>query len=398
MSMTVTTAGFKVEHEVMSLCAATGAHREAERDRLKALLKMADEHRLMEMMRSARLLPTLGPRVLSAGNGLITQEFRSGVAASLDECRHQGALLQLISGRIGTSLSEAGIRSTSVKGPQLGEAIYDEPGRRLSSDIDMLVAPEQLSDAVEVVRDLGYAPPSDHVDDRGLPLLHLTLIHEHGELPPVELHWRIHWYESNFACDRLLAPSLDCPDDWRPAPVDEFAALLLFYARDGFTGLRQAADLGSWWDKFGTALGPNALEELMTAYPALRPALLAAAKVAERIVGLPEDRAVHTRPGLGMRGRMATRLANPYPYVSSQQLYAEIGLIDGLLTPAGGLRAFVKRQIAPPREVIREHAEKAQGTPVRTRPAYSLRVLSRYVLAMTRLLRVPAAMRAKLVP
>src|SRR5205814_8803590 len=100
------------------------------------------------------------------------------------------------------------------------------------------VAPEHLKRAVEVVRELGYARPTDYVDSSGLPLLHFALVHERDELPPVELHWRIHWYETRFARERLLAP--DGAPDWRPAPVDELAALLLFYARDGFTGLRQA--------------------------------------------------------------------------------------------------------------------------------------------------------------
>ena len=48
------------------------------------------------------------------------------------------------------------------------------------------------TEAVEVVRTLGYAVPTDHVEQGGLPLLHFVLAHERGELPPVELHWRVH--------------------------------------------------------------------------------------------------------------------------------------------------------------------------------------------------------------
>ena len=57
------------------------------------------------------------------------------------------------------------------------------------------MAPEQLQAAVEVVRGLGYGAPTDYVQECGLPLLHFVLVHERGELPPVELHWRVHWYE-----------------------------------------------------------------------------------------------------------------------------------------------------------------------------------------------------------
>ena len=95
-----------------------------------------------------------------------------------------------------------------MKGPLLAEAIYGDPGRRLSSDIDLLVAPEQLRSAVEVVRRLGYAAPTDYVQDSGLPLLHFGLVHERRELPPVELHWRVHWYERDFARERLLPPAV----------------------------------------------------------------------------------------------------------------------------------------------------------------------------------------------
>ena len=77
-------------------------------------------------------------------------------------------------------LADAGIRCTPLKGPLLGEAIYGDPGRRLSSDIDLLVAPEQLQAAVEVVRGLGYGAPTDHVGADGLPLLHFVLVHERG--------------------------------------------------------------------------------------------------------------------------------------------------------------------------------------------------------------------------
>lgn len=52
------------------------------------------------------------------------------------------------------------------------------------------------------------------------------LVHERGELPLVELHWRMHWYEQDFARERLLPPAEDPMGDWRPAPVDELATLL----------------------------------------------------------------------------------------------------------------------------------------------------------------------------
>ena len=201
----------------------------------------------------------------------------------------------------------------------------------------------------------------------------------------MELHWRVHWYETRFARERLLAPSGDL--DWRPAPVDELSALLLFYARDGFTGLRQATDLGAWWDAFGAELSPAALAETARSYPALAPALGAALRVAERTVRLPAAQALGGGAPLGARGRLAVRLADPRPYESQAQLFAEIGLIDGLLAPARDLWAFLGARSAPPAEVMREHVEKAHRGRATSTLGYSLRVLGRYALAITRLLR-----------
>jgi hypothetical protein len=375
----------EVEQQVVLLSAATVAHRRAMRGRIESRLARIDWPLLTGMLRGQRLLPTLGPRILELADGSAPEEFGIAVAAAIDATRRQDALLQLISARTETVLADAGIRSTALKGPALGEALYGEAGRRLSSDIDLLVAPEHLERAVEVVRELGYARPTDYVDSRGLPLLHFALVHERDELPPVELHWRVHWYETRFARERLLAP--DGAPDWRPAPVDELAALLLFYARDGFTGLRQATDLGAWWDTFGAELTPAALGETARSYPALAPALAAALTAAERTVAFPAGKAIRGGVALGARGRLAVRLAEPHAIDSQEQLFAEIGLIDGLLAPPRGLWAFVRRQVAPPAEVIREHVEKAHRGRATSTLGYSLRVLGRYALAMTRLLR-----------
>lgn len=375
----------EAEQQVILLSAATAAQRAAMRDRIEPQLARIDWSLLVGMLRGQRLLPTLGPRVLELAGAAAPEEFGAAVAGAIEETCRQDALLQLISARTEAALADAGIRSSPLKGPSLGEALYGEAGRRLSSDIDLLVAAEHLEGAVEVVRGLGYARPTDYIYSGGLPLLHFALVHERDELPPVELHWRVHWYETRFAPERLLAPSGAL--EWRPAPIDELTALLLFYARDGFTGLRQATDLGAWWDAFGAELSPGALAEMARSYPALAPALGAALTAAERTVRFPAERAIGAGVPLGARGRLAVRLADPHPYESQAQLFAEIGLIDGLLAPPRGLWAFVRRQVAPPAEVIREHVEKAHRGRATSTLGYSLRVLGRYALALTRLLR-----------
>ncbi|MGH2852769.1 MAG: nucleotidyltransferase family protein [Solirubrobacteraceae bacterium] len=373
------------EEQMILLSAGTASRREAGREQAAQLGASVDWSRVAALLDTRRLLPTLGPRVIELAGGDSSEEFSTIVTRALDAGRRQGAVLQLIAERVTAALTGAGIRCSPLKGPSLSEVLYGDLGRRPSADIDLLVAPEQLHRAVEVVRGLGYAAPTDHVEDDGLPLLHFTLIHEDDQLPPVELHWRIHWYEQSFARDRLLVPSEGPTGRWRPAPLDELIALLLFYARDGFISLRYAVDIGAWWDAFGASLQPGALEESIRAYPALGPVLLAAARVAEKTVGLPSAHLAKSGAKLGVRGRIAVRLADPYPHSSEAQLYADIGLIDGLLAPRGGFRAFVKRQVAP-REAEQEHALEVGWARGSSTMGHSVRVLSRYGLAMIRLL------------
>jgi len=246
---------------------------------------------------------------------------------------------------------------------------------------------------VAVVRGLGYEAPADHVDDAGLPLLHFVLVHGRGELPPVEFHWRVHWYERSFACERLLPAAADPPGDWRPAPADELAAMLLFYARDGFVGLRLATDLGAWWDVYGADMPSGALAELLSAYPALSRVIPTAAVAAERTVGLPAAQIIGAMPRLGPRGRMAVRLMNPHPRSSRSQIYADIALIDGLLMPPGGFGAFLRRNVLPPPEVLEQQARHAARQRARSSLGRGVGVLGRYGLTMTRLLHPPEKLR-----
>ncbi len=349
---------------------------------------------LATVLRWRRLLPTLGPRIHELAGEHASDEFCSTVDESREAGLRQSALLEFVSSHVSSALADAGVRSTSLKGPLLSTELYGDPGRRLSSDVDLLVAPEELDAAVQVVRTLGYSAPNDHVDAHGLPLLHFALVHERGELPPVELHWRIHWYERRFASDRLLAPDTTDPaGDWRPERADELAALLLFYARDGFIDLRLATDLGAWWDAFGDGIPPGAMDELFNRYPALVRVLTVSGKVAQEIVGLPVERIVRRMPKQRIRDLAASRLANPNPHASRSQLYADRGLIDGLLMPPGGCVAFIRRQIFLPRTVLEERAGRSPERRLRSRLGRNGRllircgVLGRYGLAMTRAVR-----------
>jgi hypothetical protein len=383
-------SSFSAERQLILLSAGIEARRRGQRGLAADLARQTDWARLAESLERRRLLPTLGPRIVEMVGEVADRDFVDRVAEAVELCRRQGAFLQLISARLSDRLAAAGIRSFPLKGADLGELLYGDPGRRLASDIDLLVSAADLQRAVQIVRDLGYRAPADHVDEAGLPLLHFALAHEREELPPTELHWRIHWYEDSFAGERLLPPA-DAGAGWRrPAPVDEGAALLLFYARDGFVDLRLATDIGAWWDLYGDGLDPAPFGELLRLYPALRRPLLAAGAAAEAVIGLPSGRLFGESTKVGIRGRMAARLANPNPGPRTRlsQINAHQALVDALLMPGGGGRAFRRRQLLLPSEVLNERAEKLGLSP-RSQLSHAVRTATRLGYAATRLRRAP---------
>jgi hypothetical protein len=375
----------EAELELMQLSAATARCRDIASDRARHLGARVGWSTLLDRLRQRKLVSLLGPRVLELVGDQADEDFVDAVGRAATTGARRGAALQLISMRIVTLLGQAGIRAAPLKGPTLSQELYGDPGRRASNDIDLLVHPEDLGRAVAAARTLGYRPPADPVGSSGLPLLHFALVHEEDELPPLELHWRIHWYERRFAQERLLPPTIDPLGEWRPAAADQLAALLLFYARDGFIDLRLATDIATWWDV--SEIPRGALADVQHAYPALDRALAVACAVSAHVVGLPCAHAIGEEHRQPPRDRIATRLANPHPKGSSSQLYADMGLIDGLLAPPGGFPSFVKRQLFPPRDVLDKHAKHGARTRPRAPLSRGVGVLARYSWSLTRLVR-----------
>jgi hypothetical protein len=336
------------ERRLILLSAGTEERRRAGAEEMLLLAANVDWERMINALRARHLLAALGPRLIPLAPE--TTDFEPAVEAATEAGRRQSAFLQLVARSAVGALADAGIAATTLKGPDLGEAIYGDPGRRFSGDVDLLVSPTDLFAAVEVIRGLGYGTPHDRVDRSGLPLLHFALVHEGGDLPPIELHWRVHWYETAFAAARLLPPDPASSPSWRPAPVDQLASLLLYYARDGFLDLRLAADLSAWWDRFGAEIPPGALGELIASHPALGPPVRAGALAAERVVGLPAASLVAGAGSARARERLAVRFADPFPRVSEKQAYAEMSLVDGLLAPPHSVGSFLQRQLVAPAE------------------------------------------------
>jgi hypothetical protein len=242
-------------------------------------------------------------------------------------------------------LDDAGIEVLPLKGATLSRDLYGDPGLRPAKDIDVLVERGRIDEAAAVLGRRGYLPAGKS-GDTGRGRLHLALVHERPELPPVEIHWRVHWYEDAFS-ERMLQRSTRVDGRLRAQPADELASLLLFYARDGLAGLRLAADVATWWSRHGASSEPALLDRIADEAPSLRRALAAAAIVLEPLVGVP-TRSLLSVPRRSRRVLTATRLANWTVSGDWDQVGANLTLVDFLLSPPADGWSFLRRSLLPP--------------------------------------------------
>jgi hypothetical protein len=373
----VTARALRPHEELVVLAAGTSARRRASAARVQELLGQVAWDEVLEELAAQRLVPLLGGRLLELASTRAPAAFADAVAAESERSQRAGALMELATLRIATALEAAAIANVPLKGPLLARSLHGDPGMRFSRDIDVLVARGDLGLAAAALEPLGW-----HRESRaGDPVLHLALTHRSG-LPEVELHWRVHWYETEFSA-RALARARPGPDGVRRLHAqDELAALLLFHARDGFAGLRHPIDAAAWWDAHACPPGVVLLAPIALEHPGLARALAASAAVLDVLVGLPADRLVPVAPGAAWGARRAVALANPLMHGKPQQITAEITLVDGLLTPAGQRRAFVRRRVlVGPDELP---AGALCRSVVLARAEHVLRVLRRLSLAVVR--------------
>jgi hypothetical protein len=365
--------------ELLLLIAATRERRSAQHARLAALVRGSDERELESRLVAHRLLPLGGARLAEAGaDRLLSNGFRARWRQDVEDSRRRAVALEALTVRVIDLLERDGVRALPLKGPLLARALYGDPAMRPTNDIDLLVSADDLPRAVEAVRGLGYREPAG--TPSRLPALHRLLAHEDPWMPRLELHWRIHWYESRFSAELLARARPDDQGLLRPAPAEELAMLLLFFARDGFYGLRLAADVAACWDACASELECGALERLVCKHPALCDAVTTAAGVAESLVGLPAGELGLAPDRRARRAALAARLANWSQRGVAPQAQANVRLVDWLLTPAGGHGEYVRRNfLSIPGELAGGPAPRSRALALLV---HSLRLLARYGLAL----------------
>lgn len=168
-------------------------------------------------------------------------------------------------------------------------------------------------------------------------------------------------------------------------PADELASLLLFYQRDGLTGLRSPADVAAWWSANHGRLGDgNSIGAIARQYPSLSAPLTVAADVLSGLVGVPRS---PPRSG-GLRQRWAKALANPFLDGDAAQIRANASLIDLLLAPAHSHLSSVRRELdrTPVQKWIPDVAAESPVVGL-LRAEHAVRMLRRWTVGSARALR-----------
>lgn len=371
------------ENELLLLLCGTKERRAAQNPRIRELARRIEAERFLTVVATQRVAELAGSRLLEHAPDETPRRVLDAAVRARRANRIQALALEAATEHVLTRLDADRVRALALKGVRLARLLYDDPGLRAAGDIDVLIAPEDLETAVASARSVGYAGPRDPVDRSGLPALHFELFH--SSLPPLELHWRTHWLESGFSAGVLARAQPGSDGRLRAHQVDEIALLLAFFARDGFAGLRLAADIASWWDRFGAGLPAGALAPLLARYPALAEAWVAAARAAESVVGLPANRLL---PQVSPRraSRFARQLVNWSLRGDPDQVRANVVLVDGLLRPRAGRRDFLLGVVFPSHTTLRHgYGIPPAAGPVRIRVArvsHGVRHLLRFGLAL----------------
>jgi hypothetical protein len=330
------------EAQLVLLAISTRERRSARGDLLQALAGQVEPAALTAYVVGQRLSLVVPARLDDLGLADLAHAIRARMQARREQVQAEATIQSVITHGLLASLEERGIAAVALKGVILSERLYGDGASRESGDIDILVAPDRLEDAVAVAREeFLYDGPRDAIAADGRPLLHYSLAHPSGG-PGLEVHWRVHWYESESGA-AMVRRSEVVDGTRRMSPVDELASLLLFYARDGFAGMRNLAAITAWWDRHGQTLPPSGVAPFATEFPPLAPALSAAARVAAQLGGVPATLQLGGgRPS--WRARRAARLADLQP-TDPARWQADVALVDLLLAPAFDLSSFVRRQI-----------------------------------------------------
>lgn len=207
---------------------------------------------LIESFRAADVVGLAARDLLRGGPDLDGLPLTEDVRRTLEhvvqtETRHHGFHFAEAA-RLTGLLEARGVPCLVLKGVALARSVYDHPCERAFRDLDLLVAPDRLETALDVLRSSGYVeacPPKlwqayrDH---------HFHVPFEAFGRPRVEVHWALTRPDDPYRLDAedLLADRT-VPEDRPSFPCASSRGQVLHCAtsllRCGFTDLKRLVDL-----------------------------------------------------------------------------------------------------------------------------------------------------------
>lgn len=157
-----------------------------------------------------------------------------------------------VSGIVQARLADAGIAAVSIKGPTLAQLAFGDPTLRQCRDLDVLIPPDRVEDALRALQAAGFrlVEPKD-VDVPGRLAVwvrlmkDLTLLQESTGIL-VELHWRLnnnfHLLPADVALSRERL-SLGATDVWTLGAEDLLLYLCVHGAKHQWFRLKWLADV-----------------------------------------------------------------------------------------------------------------------------------------------------------
>ena len=167
---------------------------------------------LLEAARFHGLIPVLAPRLLRQVSSLpprVRTEIQEASRRALEGTLSlSGELVRIL-----RSLNAAHIECLPFKGPALAAELWGNFTLRQSMDIDLLIRPDQLVQAVEVLSSCGYSPEPEAGWKKLLPAA-VELPMKKPGMPPLELQWGI--------APRCFAVDFSMSECWQRARPYEF--------------------------------------------------------------------------------------------------------------------------------------------------------------------------------
>jgi Uncharacterised nucleotidyltransferase len=179
-------------------------------------------------------------------NGVTGAVFRE----CLHGCRRRAAVLELERDRILAVLRSAALDPIILKGAGLATTVYDEPAERNFGDIDLLLAQEEIDNAVMTLGRQGFHfhSPGAEAAESGYREHHFHIRVERPDGDMVELHWGLTRAIEPFHLDAaaFMAESVTVPGAGRlrvPRPEHALLHIVVEIVRDGFNRLTRVVDV-----------------------------------------------------------------------------------------------------------------------------------------------------------